>query len=85
MQRWTMRLMGLAMAVAMTGCIGVAASDNSRVVKGANDQIAVVGNDVYVINTKTGESKKVDLTAATAYVEPSESTVTASVTAESKE
>lgn len=78
MRRLALGIVGLAAAAATTGCIGVDAGDRSCQIRYPREVVAV-GNDVYVVNTKTGEAKKVDLSSATAFVQPKtpKATVTA--------
>ena len=45
---------------ANVGCMAVSASDNSRGVKD-HQQVVAVGNKVYIVDTKTGEAREVDL------------------------
>ncbi len=61
------RLICLALFViasANLGCMAVSASDHSRGVKDRH-QVVAVGDKVYIIDTKTGDAREVDLAKST--------------------
>ena len=70
MRRLMLGVIGLAMAVATTGCVAVSAKDNNVQVPEGETQVVAVQGDVYVVNKKTGRVRKIDLSTATAYERP---------------
>ena len=70
MRRLMLGVIGLAMAAATTGCLGISAQDNRKWGKATDSQVVTVQGEVYVVNKKTGEARKVDLSAAKAYEKP---------------
>lgn len=63
MLRKTLATLTLAALTTSTGCMAVSATDNSRGVKN-QCQVVAVGNDVFLINTRTGEARKIDVSRA---------------------
>ncbi len=68
-------LFGIAAAMASTGCMAVSATDNSRGVR-HSQQVVAVGDNVYLIDIKTGNARKIDLENAQPFtVEPEEKSI----------
>ena len=70
MRRLMLCVIGLAMAAATTGCLGITAQDNRKWGKAGNSEVVTVQGEVYVINKMTGQARKVDLSAAKPYETP---------------
>jgi len=70
MRRLMLCVIGLAMAAATTGCLGISAQDNRKWGEAGNSQVVTVQGEVYVVNKRTGQARKVDLAAAKPYEKP---------------
>jgi hypothetical protein len=53
----------LALVTGGSGCMAISAADNSRAVKDRH-QVVAVNNRVYLIDTRTGEAREIDLKEA---------------------
>lgn len=68
MRRIALGVAGLALSAACSGCMAVSATDNSKGWKTSKDVVAV-GNEVYIVDTRTGHAQRVDLTKAEPCIE----------------
>lgn len=53
----------LGLALASTGCLAVSATDNSKGWRSSKEVVAV-GDQVYIVDTRTGQVNRVDLEKA---------------------
>ena len=63
MKRIFLTVAALALVVSGSGCMAISAADNSRAVKDRH-QVVAVNNRVYLIDTRTGEAREINLKEA---------------------
>jgi hypothetical protein len=68
MKRMLFSILGIAAITTATGCMAVSATDNSRGVR-SNSEVVAVGNDVYLVDKRTGEVRKLDISNAKPFTE----------------
>lgn len=69
MKKMIFSIVGLAALTAATGCMAVSATDNSRGVKSTREVVAI-GNEVYIVDTRTGDVRKLDISNARPFSTP---------------
>lgn len=63
MKRVWLGMAAVALAISGSGCMAISASDHSRGMKDRH-QVVAVNNRVYLIDTRTGEAREINLKEA---------------------